>query len=167
MALNVPVPRPAMLMPFAAPDELTLSNASDAPELPVTLTAGPPVALNVAVPAAGTVTDPALDIENAGAVPLVVVRARSRRPVGPVTSVRLTPPLPDPVTVIESNSLLVKAVPVTSSPAPLVVTMETVPELANTTVPALVSFTPVPWSVVTLRLEMLVVPVVAFNSRPG
>ena len=45
-ALKVPVPRPARLMPsLALLVELTASNASVAPVVPVTSTAGPPVAL--------------------------------------------------------------------------------------------------------------------------
>ena len=54
-ALKVPVPRPARLMPsFALFVELTASNTSVAPAVPVTSTAGPPVALTLAVPAAET-----------------------------------------------------------------------------------------------------------------
>ena len=53
-AVKVPVPRPARLMPsLALLVELTSSKARVAPAVPVTSTAGPPVALMFAVPAAG------------------------------------------------------------------------------------------------------------------
>ena len=58
--------------------ELTASNASVAPVVPVTSTAGPPVALTFVVPAAGTDTVPALESPKAAVAPLVW-SARGRR----------------------------------------------------------------------------------------
>ena len=173
VALNVPVPRPPRLMPsFALLVELTASNASVAPVVPVTSTAGPPVALRLSVPAAGTDTVPALDSRNAGAVPLVVVSARSPNVVVPVVFVRFTPPLPEPVTVIVSNTLVPMLVPLappvaTRPAAPPLVVMEIVPAEAKLTVPALLSRTPVAPLVLTVRFEMLNVPAVESSSRPG
>ena len=74
--------------------------------MPVTSTAGPPVALTFVVPAAGTDTVPALESPKAAVAPLVVVSARSPNVVVPVVLVRFTPPLPEPVTVMASNVLV-------------------------------------------------------------
>jgi hypothetical protein len=57
--------------------ELTASNSSAEMLVPVASTAGPPVAFRLAVPAAGTVTVPALASRNAGTAPEAVVSARS------------------------------------------------------------------------------------------
>ena len=78
----------------------------------MTSTAGPPVALTFAVPAAGTDTVPALESANAAVAPLVVVSARSPNVVVPVVLVMFTPPLPEPVTVMASNVLVPMFVPV-------------------------------------------------------
>ena len=77
-ALNVPEPRLSRLMPLPALFvELTVSKASVGPLVPLTSTAGPPVALTFAVPPLGTVTLPALLSRKAAALPDVVVSARS------------------------------------------------------------------------------------------
>ena len=96
--------------------ELTASNASVAPLVPVTSTAGPPVAETLAVPAAGTDTVPAFESANAAVVPEVVVSARSPNVVVPVVLIMLTPPLAEPVTVMLSKLLVPMLVPAASSP---------------------------------------------------
>ena len=74
--------------------------------MPVTSTAGPPVALTFAVPAAGTDTVPAFESPKAAGAPDVVVSERAANVVVPVVPDMLTPPLPEPVTVIASNVLV-------------------------------------------------------------
>ena len=73
------------------------------------------------MPAAGTVTVPALESANAGAVPEVVVSERSPKvvvpPTGSVVLIMLTPPLAEPVTVMSSKTLVPMLVPAASSPA--------------------------------------------------
>ena len=136
-AENVPVPSPSRLTPsLALLVESTSSNASVAPLCRRTSTAGPPVALTFAVPAAATVTVPTFESPNAAVAPDVVVSARSvptpsPNVVVPVVFVMLTPPLPEPVTVIESNVLLPMLVPptppVATRPAALPLVIEIVP----------------------------------------
>ena len=120
-AEKVAVPRPARLMP--SPVLLLESTSSNAGVVwivvPVTSTAGPPVAFTFAVPAAGTVAVPAFASRNP--VPPVVVSDRSPNVVVPVVLVKFTPPLPEPVTVMPSKVLVprptgVATVPVTLRP---------------------------------------------------
>ena len=142
-AENVPAPRPASEMPCVVlPDELTVSRSRPPIVVPETLSAGPPVAEMFAVPPPGTLTVPAELISSAGAVPDVVVRFRSVPEPLPscVVPERLnsrTPPLPEPVTVMSSNTLPVPmfVVSASSAAAPLVVT-EIVPAERKFTVPA-------------------------------
>ena len=91
--------------------------------------------------------------------------------VVPVVLVMLTPPAPEPVTVMASNVLVPRSVPeappVASRPAAPLVVIEMLPVGAKITVPALLSRTPVAPLVLTVRLETLKVPVVASSSSPG
>ena len=87
--------------------------------------------------------------------------------VVPVVLVRLTPPLPEPVTVMVSKVLVPRLVPVASRPLAPAVVIEIVPAGAKFTVPALLSRTPVAPLVLTVRSETLCVPVVPSSSRPG
>ena len=134
----------------------------------------PPVADTFEVPAAATVTLPALFRRKADG-PEVVVRLRSvpnRSPkvVEPVVLDMLIAPDPEPVTAISSNTLVPMLVAL-SAFAPAVV-IEIVPADAKFTVPALLRSTPTEpdvWPVAVLllmtRLEMLKVPVVPSSSR--
>ena len=175
-ALNVPEPRPSRLMPLPALFvELTVSKASVGPLVPLTSTAGPPVALTFAVPPAGTVTLPALLSRKAAALPDVVVSARLPKVVVPVVPVSDTPPLPEAVTVMSSTTLPVpRLVPAASSPRAPFVVIEIVPAEARLTVPALLRRTPIDPLVTpvaallsTVRAETSNVPVVPSSSRPG
>ena len=175
------MPNPSRLMP--SPVLLVESTSSKSKPValvlvPVTLIAGPPVALTLAVPPEGTVTVPALPRLKAGAMPDVVVRLRSvplpsPNVVVPVVPDMLTPPEPEPVTVMSSKTLPepmlvgVAAVPVASRPFAPALVIEMVPVGAKFVVPALLRRTPVAPLVETVRLEMLKVPVVASSSRPG
>ena len=107
------------------------------------------------VPAAGTDTVPAFESANAAVAPLVVVSARSPNVVVPVVLVMLTPPAPEPVTVMASNVLVPRLVPVAppvaSRPAAPLVVIEMLPVGAKVTVPALLSRTPVAPLVLTVR----------------
>ena len=104
--------------------------------------AGPPVAEMFAVPPPGTLTVPAELMSSAGVVPDVVVRLRSVPEPLPSCVVpemlnSRTPPLPEPVTVMSSNTLPAPmfVVSASSAAAPLVVT-EIVPADRKFTVPA-------------------------------
>ena len=173
VAVKVPVPRPSRLMPsLMLLVELTASKASVETVVPVTSTAGPPVALTFWVPAARKDTVPALESAKAGVAPLVVVSARSPNVVLPVVLVMLTPPVPEPVTVMASNSLVpmftpVAPPPVATRPAAFAEVIATLPAAAKVTVPALLSRTPVAPLVLTVRLETAKVPVVPSSSSPG
>ena len=147
-AVNVPVPRPARLMPsLALLVESTSSKAS----------VGAAGAGDVDGRAAGRA-----DVRRAGGRHrdgagvgeqeggawrrVVVVSARSPNVVVPVVLVRLTPPLPEPVTVMASKVLVPMLVPVASRAtraARAAVVIEIVPAAAKLTVPALLSRTPV------------------------
>ena len=81
----------------------------------------------MAVPAAGTDTLPAVESPNAAVAPLVVVSDRSPNVVVPVVLVGFTPPLPDPVTAIESNVLAPMLVP----PTPPIATRPAAPTLRD------------------------------------
>ena len=81
--------------------------------------------------------------------------------------VRLTPPLPEPVTVMASRALVPMFVPVASSPLAPALVIETVPTEAKLTVPALLRRTPVAPLVLTVKFETLNVPVVPSSSSPG
>ena len=87
--------------------------------------------------------------------------------VVPVVLVMLTPPVPEPVTVIWSNVLVPMVVPVASRPLAPALVIEIVPVGAKFTVPALLSSTPVAPFVLTVRLLRLNVPVVPLSSSPG
>src|SRR4051812_28007320 len=182
VALKVPVPRPSRLMPsFALLVELTESNAIVLPLELTTSTAGPPVALTSDWPPDGTVKEPAVWALNAAGAPDTVVRLRSvpepspNEVPDPVVLARSTPPLPEFVTVMSSNVLAVpRLVLAASRPAAPLVVIEIVPVPAKLTVPALLSLTPSSVVVaellsplLTVRFEMLNVPVDPLSSRPG
>ena len=169
VAVNVPVPSPSRLMPsFALVLELTSSNASVAPLVALTSTAGPPVALMLAVPVAGTDTLPALLRRKP--VPPVVVSERSPNVVDPgvglVGLVMLTPPVAEPVTLIASNVLVPMLVFVAVRPGAPALAIVIVLAGVKLTVPALLSSTPVAL-LLTVKLLMLNVPVVPLSSSPG
>ena len=173
VAVKVPAPRPARLMPsLALVVELTASKASVEMVVAVMSTAGPPVALTFWVPVAETETVPALESAKAAVAPLVVVSARSPNVVLPVVLVMLTPPVVEPVTVMASNTLVprltpVAPPPVATRPAAFAEVIAMLPVGAKVTVPALLRRTPVAPLVLTVRLEMAKVPVVPSSSSPG
>ena len=149
--------------------ELTLSNARDGAVVALTLTAGPPVALTLATPPAGTVTVPALLSTNAPVAPEVVVSDRSvplpsPKVVVPVVLTMLTPPLVEPTVVRSLNVLVDMFVPVADRAGPPFVVVTVVEP--KSVVPALLSRMPVAL-LLTARLVTLNVPVVPLSSRPG
>ena len=96
---------------------------------------------------------------------------RREREAGRTSSCRwcsdmLTPPLPEPVTVIWSNVLVPMAVPVASRPLAPALVIVMLLAGAKITVPALLSSTPVAL-LLTVKLLMLNVPVVALSSSPA
>jgi hypothetical protein len=110
---------------------------------------------------------------NAGATPDVVVSERSvptpsPNVVVPVVFTMFTPPLPDPVTVMSSNSLPAPMfVVVTSRPMAPVLVIEMIPLEAKLAVPAALRSIPVAPFVDTVRFERLQVPLVLSSSTPG
>ena len=115
---------------------------------------------------------PALESAKAGVAPLVVVSARSPNVVVPVVLVMLTPPVPEPVTVMASNVARAHVdaggtATGRGRPAALAEVIEMLPVGAKVTVPALLSRTPVAPLVLTVRLEIAKVPVVRVELEPG